>query len=77
MKKAGLIVDIIFIVVAVLTLAELAFVRGMFTGIFSLIAITVIGAVDAIMLLIRKEYHKSVLTSLLSIAIITGYTFFL
>lgn len=77
MKKFAKIFDIIFIVVALLSLIEFSFVRGMFTWIISVGALTILGAIEAIWLVCRKEYHKSVLTSLLCLAILSGYIAFL
>lgn len=77
MKKAGLVIDIIFIVVTILSLCELAFVRGMFTWIIAFGATTVCALVDAGTLIARKEYHKACLVSLAALAIITGYSILL
>lgn len=77
MKKIGLVIDIIFIVVALLSLCELAFVRGMFTWIIAFAATTVCGLIDAGTLIARKEYHKACLVSLAALGILIGYSILL
>lgn len=73
MEKMSKIVDIIFIIVATLCLAEFVFLRGMFTWLLSFCAMILFGVIEIIFCLINKNYYKAVLVFFLVVAVCNGY----
>lgn len=67
------ILNILFIVIAVLTLVEYWFILGMFTGIIMLIAVLVIGIVNVIYSALHKRFYEAILYALCTLALCSGY----
>lgn len=73
MKKAERIIDILFVLVAVLAIAELMFVRGMFTWILAAGAVCIVSIAEAILSALSKSTMKMVMAILFALAIVAGY----
>ena len=75
MKKAELIVGIVFIVSAFLALYEFIFIQGMFTWLMALALVAVTGLAAIVMALINKNYRLAITDLLFIIALTAGYMF--
>ena len=66
-------VEILFLITGALAILEFIFVRGMFTGVFMVLAVLVIGVVDMIVKLVSKKYLEAVHCIITTIALCMGY----
>ena len=67
------IAEIAFLVVGFLTVLEFVLLQGMFTWLMVVISTMVVGLVNIILCLKDKEWNKSLLYLLCSIALCMGY----
>lgn len=71
--KASKYLQIAFLVVGLLTALEFIFVRGMFSWLIAVIAVVVVGALNAIVNIKHKEWLQSALYILATTALCMGY----
>lgn len=73
MEKASKVIDVLFLVVAILSLCEFIFIRGMFTWLISVFAVLLLGFLEIIFCIKNKVYYKASLVALVVVAICSGY----
>lgn len=71
--KASKYLQVAFLVVGVLTVLEFVFIRGMFTWLIAVAAITVVGVLNVIVSMKNKEALQASLYILSTIALCMGY----
>ena len=70
MKK---LLNIIFIIIAVLTMLEFFFISGMFTGPIMMVLIVIIGIANTVYSITQKETNESILYLICTISLCLGY----
>lgn len=73
MEKASKIFDLLFLIVAILSLIEFIFIRGMFTWLIAVSVLLLIGLIQIVFCIKNKAYYKAALVALVVIAICSGY----
>lgn len=73
MEKASKIFDLLFLIVAILSLIEFIFIRGMFTWLIAVLALLLIGFIQIVFCIKNKAYYKAALIALVVVGICSGY----
>ena len=73
MEKASKIFDLLFLIVAILSLIEFIFIRGMFTWLIAVFALLLIGLIQIVFCIKNKAFYKAALVALVVITICSGY----
>ncbi len=71
--KKGRKFEIAFLIIALLTILEFTFVRGLFTWLIVVAATILVGSINVIFKLVRKEWIYAGLYTVCTIALCMGY----
>lgn len=73
----GKFLKITFIIIAILTIFEFLFVRGLFTSVLALIASSIVGIINILFAAKEKQYNEAILYAIATIALNMGYYVFM
>lgn len=72
-NKTSKLISVIFVVIALLSLCEYIFIRGMFTWLISLISVAIMGIVNIIFQAKEKNWLGTILTIIVVLIITALY----